>query len=140
MGTSWWKAQNSKDVLEKKRKEWSSMEAGDAEREFYWWLAGATFLQLGTWTAGFSYAEILWMQQEHPSRLECSGESILQETYDKYSLILNPGELLAAAGSKRGAVSYIEAFHRKLILDNFCVVREVEGFPLRATIEELIEL
>ena len=48
MGTSWWKAQNSKDVLEKKRKEWSSMEAGDAEREFYWWLASAAFLQLGT--------------------------------------------------------------------------------------------
>jgi len=37
------------------------MRAEAAEREFYWWLAGATFLQLGTWTVGYSYAEILWM-------------------------------------------------------------------------------
>jgi len=139
-GNSIWKATLSKEALEKKEQRWKSMKTEDAEREFYWWLAGATFLQLGTWTAGFSYAEILWMQQEHPSRLECSGESILQETLDKYALILNPGELLVVTGSKTGAVSYIEAFHRKLILDNFCVVREVEGLPLRATIEELIEL
>ena len=41
----------TKYALEKK--------AEDAEREFYWWLAGATFLQL--WSAGYSYAEILWM-------------------------------------------------------------------------------
>ena len=56
-----WKALYSKDVLEKKAKRWESMEAEDAEQEFYWWLAGATFLQLGTWSAGYSCAEILWM-------------------------------------------------------------------------------
>jgi len=48
----------SKDVLEKKAKRWESMKA---EREFYWWLAGAAFLQIGIWSAGYSYAEVLWM-------------------------------------------------------------------------------
>jgi len=52
----------SKDALEKKAKRWESMEAEDAEQKFYWWLAGATFLQLGS--AGYSYADILWMQQD----------------------------------------------------------------------------
>ena len=55
--------QRCQEALEKKEQRWKSMKAEDAEREFFWWLAGATFLQLGTWTAGFSYAEILWMQQ-----------------------------------------------------------------------------
>ena len=41
----------SKDALEKKAKRWESMEAEDAEQEFYWWLAGATFLQLETMEA-----------------------------------------------------------------------------------------
>ena len=63
LGNSIWKATLSKEALEKKEQRWKSMKAEDAEREFFWWLAGATFLQLGTWTAGFSYAEILWMQQ-----------------------------------------------------------------------------
>jgi len=66
--------QLSKDFLEKKAKRWESMKA---ERQFYWWLAGAAFLQIGTWSAEYSYAEVLWMQQE-PSRLECRSESILQ--------------------------------------------------------------
>ena len=48
IGQSWWKALYSKDVLEKKAKRWESMEAEDAKQEFHWWLAGATFLQLGT--------------------------------------------------------------------------------------------
>merc|ERR1719317_1461097 len=53
------------------------MKAEDAEREFYWLLAGTAFLQIGTWNARYSYTELLWMQQE-PSRLECRSESILQ--------------------------------------------------------------
>ena len=51
----------SKDALEKKAQQWESMRADDAEREFYWWFAGATFLKIGTWSAGYLYAEILWM-------------------------------------------------------------------------------
>ena len=53
------------------------MKAEDAEKEFFWWLAGATFLQLGTWRAGYSYKEVVWMETE-ASRLECRSESILQ--------------------------------------------------------------
>ena len=56
-----WKAMLSKDALEKKAQQWESMRADDAEREFYWWFAGATFLQIGTLSTGYSYAEILWM-------------------------------------------------------------------------------
>lgn len=139
MGTSWWKAQNSKDVLEKKRKEWSSMEAGDAEREFYWWLAGATFLQLGTWSAGYSYGEVLFMQQG-PSRVECRSETILQDIFLSYPTVSNPREVLTATGSKLAAERHLKDFYREMILKNFCVLKEEEGAPLQAAIEEFLEL
>ena len=77
LGNSIWKGVTSKDVLEKKSKRWASMKAEDAEKEFFWWLAGATFLQLGTWSAGYSYKEVVWMQTE-ASKLECRGDTILQ--------------------------------------------------------------
>jgi len=139
MGTSWWKAQNSKDVLEKKRKEWSSMEAGDAEREFYWWLAGATFLQLGTWSAGYSYGEVLFMQQG-PGRVECRSETILQDIFLSYPTVSNPREVLTATGSKLAAERHLKDFYREMILKNFCVLKEEEGAPLQAAIEEFLEL
>jgi len=138
MGTSWWKVQNSKDVLEKKSKQWSSMEAGDAEREFYWWLAGATFLQLGTWSAGYSYGEVLFMQQA-PGRVECRSETILQEIFKKY-LVSNPREVFIATGSKLAAERHLKDFYREMILKNFCVLKEEEGAPLQAAIEEFLEL
>ena len=94
------------------------MKAEDAEKEFFWWLAGATFLQLGTWSAGYSYKEVVWMQAE-ASRLECRSESILQvsipflrkitlingviflqETFKKYSLVSIPRELLRVTGEE----------------------------------------
>ena len=77
LGNSVWKGVVSKDVLDKKAKQWATMKAEDVEREFFWWLAGATFLQLGTWSAGYSYKEVVWMQAE-ASRLECRSESTLQ--------------------------------------------------------------
>ena len=72
-----WKGVISKDVLDKKAKRWANMKAEDAEKEFFWWLAGATFLQLGTWSAGYSYKEVVWMETE-ASKLECRGDTILQ--------------------------------------------------------------
>ena len=94
------------------------MKAEDVEREFFWWLAGATFLQLGTWSAGYSYKEVVWMNTEE-SKLECRGDSILQvvsipleitlingviilqETFKKYSLVsTNPRELLRVTGEE----------------------------------------
>ena len=95
------------------------MKAEDVEREFFWWLAGATFLQLGTWSAGYSYKEVVWMNTEE-SKLECRGDTILQvvsipflgkiplvnvviilqETFKKYSLVSNPRELLSTTGEE----------------------------------------
>ena len=92
------------------------MKAEDVEREFFWWLAGATFLQLGTWSAGYSYKEVVWMNTEE-SKLECRSESILQvsipleitlingviilqETFKKYSLVSIPRELLRDTGEE----------------------------------------
>ena len=72
-----WKAVTSKEALEKKAKRWESMDAEDAEREFYWWLAGAAFLQIGTFSAGYSYQEVVRMQGED-ARLDCRSETILQ--------------------------------------------------------------
>ena len=117
LGNSIWKGVVSKDVLDKKAKQWEGMKAEDVEKEFFWWLAGATFLQLGTWSAGYSYKEVVWMQTE-ASRLECRGDSILQvsipleitlvngviilqETFEKYSLVSrNPRELLRVKGEE----------------------------------------
>ena len=111
-----WKAVTSKEALEKKAKRWESMDAEDAEREFYWWLAGAAFLQIGTFSAGYSYQEVVRMQGED-ARLDCRSESImqvvsiplgrsflstaslfLQESLEKYSLVHNPRELLRVTG------------------------------------------
>jgi len=139
LGNSMWKAMSSKDVLEKKIQRWENMKAEDAERELYWWLAGATLLQLGTWSSGYSYAEIIWMQEDS-SRLECRSEIILQETLKKYSIVFNPRELLLATGSKLAAERYLKEFYQEMILKNFCVVKEEEGFPLKAAIEHLLEI
>jgi len=133
-----WKARYSKEALEKKEKRWESMETEDAEREFYWWLAGAAFLQIGTFSAGYSYQEVLWMQQED-AMLDCRSESILQESFEN-SLVSNPRELLRVTGTRRGAERYIEELEQKMILDNFCVVREEEGVPLKAAITQYIEV
>ena len=57
------------------------------------WLAPRS-LQLGTWSAGYSYAEVLWMQQEPTSRLECRSESVLQGTFKKIHLSQIPGNSL----------------------------------------------
>merc|ERR1719481_2199971 len=89
-----WKAVTSKEALEKKAKRWESMDAEDAEREFYWWLAGAAFLQIGTFSAGYSYQEVVRMQGED-ARLDCRSETILQESFKKYP-VSNPRELLLA--------------------------------------------
>ena len=116
VSNSIWKAVTSKEALEKKEKQWENMKAEDAEREFYWWLAGAAFLQIGTFTAGYSYSEVVYMQQED-GRLDCRSESImqvvsiplgrsflstaslfLQESLEKYSLVHNPRELLRVTG------------------------------------------
>ena len=77
VANSLWKALVSKDALEKKALQWKSMKAEDAERDYYWWLAGAAFLQIGTFSAGYSYQEVVWMQRE-TGRLECRNETILQ--------------------------------------------------------------
>jgi len=137
LGTSLWKATYSKDVLEKKSKQWSSMKAEDAEREFYWWMAGATFLQLGTWSAGYSYGEVLFMQQA-PGRVECRSETILQEIFKKYPL--DPREVFKATGSKLAAERHLKDFYREMILKNFCVLKEEEGAPLQAAIQEFLDL
>ena len=134
-----WKAITAKDALEKKAKHWESMEAEEAEQKFYWWLAGATFLYLGAWSAGYSYAEILWMQRE-PSRLECRGESIVQETFKKYPLVSNPREFLIATGSEPAAERHLKEFYREMILNNFCVEKEEEGVPPKAAIGQYVEL
>jgi len=60
----------SKDVLEKKAQRWESMKTEDTEREFYWSLAGAAFLQIGTWSARYSYTELLWMQRTKQARVQ----------------------------------------------------------------------
>ena len=85
------------------------------------WLAPRS-LQLGTWSAGYSYAEVLWMQQEPTSRLECRSESILQGTFKKYPLVSNPRELLIATGSKTAAERHLKEFYREMILNNFYVM------------------
>jgi len=139
VSNSIWKAVTSKEALEKKEKQWENMKAEDAEREFYWWLAGAAFLQIGTFTAGYSYSEVVYMQQED-ARLDCRSESIMQESLEKYSLVHNPRELLRVTGTRRGAERYLEDFQRKMILDNFCVLREEEGVPLKATIDQYISI
>ena len=115
VANSIWKAVTSKEALEKKIQQWENMKAEDAEREFYWWLAGAAFLQIGTFSAGYSYQEVLAMQMD-AARLDCRSESILQvvsnplgrlflstaslflqESFEKY-LVSNPRELLLATG------------------------------------------
>jgi len=134
-----WKAQYSKDALEKKAKRWESMDAEAAEREFYWWLAGAAFLQIGTFSAGYSYSEVLLMQQDE-ARLECRSETILQETFKKYHLVSNPRELLIVTGNKPAAERHLKDFYRDLILKNHCVVKEEEGGPLKAALGQYVEL
>merc|ERR1711972_777081 len=131
VSNSIWKAVTSKEALEKKEKQWENMKAEDAEREFYWWLAGAAFLQIGTFTAGYSYSEVLLMQQDE-ARLECRSETILQETFKKYHLVSNPRELLIVTGNKPAAERHLKDFYRDMILKNHCVVKEEEGGPLKA--------
>ena len=102
-------------------------EAEDTERVFYWLLAGAAFLQIGTWSARYSYLELLWMQQEQ-SRLECRSESILQETFKKYPLDSNPRELLIATGSKPASKRHLKDLYQEMILNNFCVATSLTMF------------
>ena len=95
-----------------------------------------------TWDmgAGYSYAEILWMQRE-PSRLECRSESILQETFKKYPLGSNPREFLIATESEPAAEGHLKEFYWEMILNNFSVAKEKEeGVPSKATIGRVVEL
>jgi len=138
VANSLWKALVSKDALEKKAQQWKSMKAEDAERDYYWWLAGAAFLQIGTFSAGYSYQEVVWMQRE-TGRLECRNETILQETLKK-SLVSNPRELLRVTGSKPAAERHLKEFYQEMILTNYCVVKEEEGIPLRAAIRQYFDI
>ena len=72
-------------------------------------------------SAGYSYAKVLWMQQEQ-IRLQCRSESILPETFKKYPLDSNPRELLIATGSKPAAERHLKEFYREMILNNFYVM------------------
>jgi len=75
------------------------------------------------------------------SKLECRGDTILQETFKKYSLVsTNPRELLRVTGSKAAGERYWRDFQREMFVNNFCVNQEEEGFRLRATIAQFIEL
>jgi len=138
VANSIWKAVTSKEALEKKIQQWENMKAEDAEREFYWWLAGAAFLQIGTFSAGYSYQEVLAMQMD-AARLDCRSESILQESFEKY-LVSNPRELLLATGSKSEAERKIKEFYREMILKNYCIIKEEEGAPLKAAVRQFVDI
>jgi len=75
------------------------------------------------------------------SKLECRGDTILQETFEKYSLVTSsPRELLRVTGSKAAGQRYWRDFQREMFLKNFCVNQEEEGFRLKATIAQYVDL
>ena len=79
--------------------------------------------------------------QWEPSRLECRGESILQETFEGYPLVSYPRELLIATGSKPAAERHLKEFYSEMILNNFSVPKEEEeGVPPKAAIGQYVEL
>ena len=43
-------------------------------------------------------------------------------------------------GSKLAAERHLKDFYREMILKNFCVLKEEEGAPLQAAIDEFLEL